>query len=218
MQPRAPLRPASTEERRNRTRWVVSIDRRMMVVEIAAGILFGSMALLADRTAHGVTHGRRSTSRSSPTSLPAVAPRRPASALAPGSSTRWPDLTSAIVLALFALLMVVESIDRFVNPFHCVQRSHRCRLSRVGGQRHQRPHPARPSRRRRITSPRSTTCSPPTCYVMADALTSLLAITALLAAKYLRPPVDGPGDGHSRRVIGRQMVVGPFAGDEQGAG
>jgi hypothetical protein len=61
-----------------RTRWVIGITSVMMVAEIAAGLAFGSMALLAD----GGTWRRTpppSASRRSPTPTPAVTP--PARAL-----------------------------------------------------------------------------------------------------------------------------------------
>ena len=38
------------------------------------------------------------------------------SRLAPASSVTWPAVTSAIALAMIALLIGYESVDRLINP------------------------------------------------------------------------------------------------------
>jgi len=98
-----------------RTRWVVCMTAGMMVVEITAGILFGSMALLADGL-HMASH----TAALGLSVFAYVFARRRAHdrsfSFGTGKFNALAGFASAIVLALFALLMIVESVDRFMNP------------------------------------------------------------------------------------------------------
>jgi cation diffusion facilitator family transporter len=168
-----------------RTRWVVSMTAGMMVVEIAAGILFGSM-LLADGL-HMASH----TAALGLSVFAYVFARRRAHdagfSFGTGKFNSLAGFASAIVLALFALLMVVESIDRFVNPISIAYNEAivvavlgllvngisvvilRDRHDHQGvGSSHKHDHNLLAAY----------------LHVLADALTSILAITALLAAKH----------------------------------
>lgn len=98
-----------------RTRWVVALTAFMMIAEIAGGLAFGSMALLADGwhmgthvAALGITlfayaYARRHASN-------------PHYSFGTGKVGVLGGFASAVVLGVVALLMAVESCDRLLNP------------------------------------------------------------------------------------------------------
>jgi Co/Zn/Cd efflux system component len=98
-----------------RTKWVIVLTSVTMVGEIAAGILFGSMALLADGL-HMASHA----TALSISVLAYIYARRHAHdnrfSFGTGKVGSLAGFTSAILLLLFALVMVVESMNRFLNP------------------------------------------------------------------------------------------------------
>jgi len=104
---------SSAAERR--TRIVIAITATMMVVEIAAGIAFGSMALLADGW-HMSTH----VAAFLITALAYYYSRRhtadPHYSFGTGKMGGLGSFASAVVLAVIALLMAGESIHRFFAP------------------------------------------------------------------------------------------------------
>jgi cation diffusion facilitator family transporter len=98
-----------------KTKQVILLTLTMMVIEIAAGLLFGSMALLADGW-HMGTHAAA-------LGITAIAyhfARRhadnPRYTFGTGKVGVLGGFTSAIVLALVALLMAVESFERLLSP------------------------------------------------------------------------------------------------------
>ena len=98
-----------------RTLWVTLLTSAMMVVEIASGIAFGSMALLAD--------GLHMASHASALGLAVVAyvyARRHADdrrfTFGTGKVNAIAGYSSALVLALFALLMAWQSGHRLLQP------------------------------------------------------------------------------------------------------
>jgi cation diffusion facilitator family transporter len=97
-----------------RTRFVIALTTVMMAAEIAAGIAFGSMALLADGL-HMATHAGALL-----ISVAAFAyarhARDPHFAFGTGKVGDLAGFTSAIVLALIALLIGYESLLRFMAP------------------------------------------------------------------------------------------------------
>jgi cation diffusion facilitator family transporter len=99
----------------NRTRLVIAITATMMVVEIVAGVLFGSMALLADglhMASHAVALGINAYAY-------AYARRHAHDAsfsFGTGKVNTLGGFTGAVLLAAFALLMVSESVQRLVVP------------------------------------------------------------------------------------------------------
>ena len=99
----------------HRTLWVIFITATMMVVEIATGLAYGSMALLAD----GLHMGSH-TAALGITTIAYVYTRRCAAdsrfCFGTGKVNAFAGYTSAILLALFALLMAGESINRLFNP------------------------------------------------------------------------------------------------------
>jgi len=87
-----------------RTLWVIFITATMMVVEITAGLAYGSMALLAD----GLHMGSH-TAALGITTIAYVYTRRCAAdsrfCFGTGKVNAFAGYTSAVLLALFALLM-----------------------------------------------------------------------------------------------------------------
>ena len=104
---------SSVAERR--TRIVIGITAAMMVVEIAGGIAFGSMALLADGW-HMSTH----VAAFLITALAYHFSRRHAHdsrySFGTGKMGVLGGFASAVVLAVIALLMAGESVHRFIAP------------------------------------------------------------------------------------------------------
>lgn len=98
-----------------RTLWVVGLTAVMMVVEIVAGFLTGSMALLADGF-HMATHA----GALGVAALAYLYARRhaqdPRFSFGTGKVGDLAGFASALVLALVALGMAVESIARLVDP------------------------------------------------------------------------------------------------------
>ena len=169
-----------------RTLIVISITAVMMVIEITAGIAFGSMALLAD--------GLHMTSHTVALSINAFAyvyARKHAHnekfCFGTGKVNTLGGYTGAVVLAMFALVMVWESLERLISPVE-IAFNQAIFVAVLGllvnglsvlilgynhdsndGHTHHYDH--------NLWSAY--------LHVLADALTSLLAIFALLGAKYL---------------------------------
>ncbi len=175
-----------------RTLVVIVITGAMMIVEIATGILFGSMALLADglhMASHAVALGINAFAY--------IYARRHAHdthfSFGTGKVNALGGFTGAVLLALFALLMAWESVGRMVAPVEIafnqaivvailglivnggsvfilgIQHQHDDHDHGDHGHHdHHHDHNLRAAY----------------FHVLADALTSLLAIFALLAAKY----------------------------------
>ncbi len=98
-----------------RTLIVIAITATMMIVEIAAGAAFGSMALLAD--------GLHMASHAAALGINAFAyiyarrhARDDAFSFGTGKINTLGGFTGAVLLAGFALLMVSESVQRLVSP------------------------------------------------------------------------------------------------------
>lgn len=166
-----------------RTFWVVCLTALMMVAEIIAGYLTGSMALLAD--------GWHMASHTAALGISVITYRL-------AKSRRLQDLftfgagkiiplggyTSAIILALMALLMASESIKRLLNP-ETILFDEAIIVAVIGlvvnlisafilkdnhshGHSHHHDHNLKSAY----------------LHVLADALTSVLAIFALLTGKF----------------------------------
>ena len=131
----------------SRTLIVIAVTAAMMVVEIATGILFGSMALLAD--------GLHMASHAAALSINAFAyiyARRHAHdarfSFGTGKVNALGGFSGAVLLAVFAVMMAVESLARLVNPVPiALQSGHRGGRHRPGGQRPVHAHPEPPARR-----------------------------------------------------------------------
>ena len=187
-----------------RTRVVVVLTSVTMVVEIAAGLAYGSMALLAD--------GLHMASHASALGLALVAyiyARRHADderfSFGTGKVNALAGFASAVVLALFALMMAGESAHRFLEPVPIAFNEAiivavlglvvngvsvlilRGRHEHGSHVEHDHDHNLRAAH----------------LHVLADALTSLLAIFALLAAKHFGAVWMDPAMG----IVGGTLVA-----------
>jgi cation diffusion facilitator family transporter len=175
-----------------RTLVVIGITCTMMIIEIVGGILFGSMALLADGL-HMASH----TAALSINAFAYVYARRNAGnelfSFGTGKVNALGGFTSALLLAVFAILMVWKSTNRIVHPVEIifnqaivvavlglivngicifilrVDDHHHTHEDHKTNHMHQQDHNLKSAY----------------LHVMADALTSLLAIVALLSAKFM---------------------------------
>ncbi len=178
-----------------RTLIVVIITAVMMVVEIAAGLTYGSMALLAD----GLHMGSHAAALGLAVFAYVISRRLAADrrfAFGVGKINSLAGFGSAVMLMGFALIMLVESTERLVNPLSIAfdqalivatvglvvngvsawvlistphEHHHGHAHDHGHGHHHHHDHNLRGAY----------------LHVLADALTSLLAIVALLAGKYL---------------------------------
>ena len=205
----------------HRTLIVIVITLVTMAVEIVAGIAFGSMALLAD--------GLHMGSHASALTISAFAyyyTRRHAKDarfnFGTGKVSSLAGFASAVMLVLFALVMAGESIARFISPvaigfnqaiFVAVLGlivNGICLLI-LGGHVHSHGQGSREDDGGNHGSHEHTNLDDHQdhnfrsayLHVAADALTSVLAIFALLAGKYLRQIWLDPFMG----VVGAVLVV-----------
>jgi cation diffusion facilitator family transporter len=167
----------------SRTMIVIAITGVMMVIEVAAGIIYGSMALLAD--------GLHMASHAAALSINAFAyvyarrhARDESFSFGTGKVNTLGGFTGAVLLAGFALIMVWESIARLVAPIDIAfdQAIFVAAIGLVvngvsvwilGVHHHDDGH-----------HHHDHNLVSAYLHVLADALTSLLAIFALLGAKY----------------------------------
>ena len=187
-----------------RTRIVVILTAVTMLVEIAAGIVYGSMALLAD--------GLHMASHASALGLALVAyayARRHAYdrrfSFGTGKVNALAGFASAVVLALFALMMAGESVHRFLEPVPIA--FNEAIIVAVLGlvvnglsvvilrDHHGHGHHGEHDHDHNLRAAH--------LHVVADALTSLLAIFALLAAKHFGAVWMDPAMG----IVGGALVA-----------
>ena len=192
-----------------RTLLIVALTAIMMVVEISTGLISGSMALLADGL-HMASH----TAALGITVFAYVISRRLASdrrfAFGVGKINSLAGFASAVMLLGFALVMAIESTDRLINPLDIafdqalivaalglivngvsawvLMSTPQEHSQSVGHGHHGHDHNLRAAY----------------LHVLADALTSLLAIVALLAGKYLGAGWLDPIMG----LVGAALVAG----------
>lgn len=197
-----------------RTLIVVAMTLAMMVFEIAAGIIYGSLALLADglhmgshATALGIAafayFYARSHAHDSKFSF------------GTGKVNALGGFTGAVLLAGFAVFMAAESVARFINPVEIVFNKaiavavlglvvNGISAWILGGDGHDHGHAhshaddGHAHHHHDDHNRRSAYF-----HVLADALTSVLAIVALLAAKYLGWQWMDPAMG----IVGAVLVT-----------
>jgi len=181
------------DENARRTLWVVALTVVMMVGEIAAGYITGSMALLADGF-HMATHAG---ALGIAAAAYAYAKRHATSARYSFGTGKVGDLggfASALILGLVSLGIGVESFMRLVNPTQ-VAFGTATLIAIVGlavnivsalllGHGHSHGHH---DHEHDHGHPHGHDNNLKSAYVhvLADALTSVLAIAALLAGRYL---------------------------------
>jgi cation diffusion facilitator family transporter len=165
-----------------RTKVVVGLTVVTMVVEVAAGVAFGSMALLAD----GLHMASHAAALGLSVAAYVFARRRAYDerfSFGTGKVNTLAGFASALVLALFAVMMAGESVHRFVEPvpiafdeailvavLGLLVNGASVLILRDHGQ-HGRGHD------------HDHNLQAAHLHVVADALTSLLAIFALVVAK-----------------------------------
>jgi cation diffusion facilitator family transporter len=198
-----------------RTLIVIVITSAMMVIELAAGVLFGSMALLAD--------GLHMASHAAALSINAFAyvyarrhARNAEYSFGTGKVNALGGFSGAVLLAVFALIMAWESFHRLIDPVDIVF-NQAILVAVIGliinvisvvilgvhdhpdgrddhpddhGHDHHGHHHDHNLRAAYL-------------HVLADALTSVLAIIALLAAKYFGYVWMDPAMG----VVGAVLVA-----------
>lgn len=98
-----------------RTRLVIGITAAMMGTEIVAGTVFGSMALLADGW-HMATHAAALTITAAAYAYARRQARNPAFSFGTGKIGDLAGFASAVVLAVVAVLIAAESLWRLANP------------------------------------------------------------------------------------------------------
>lgn len=203
----AEIGEAALRNERN-TLWVILLTLVTMVVEIVAGLIFGSMALLADglhMTGHAGAFGITAATY-------ALARRHadnPRFAFGTGKLGTLGGYTSAVVLMVVALLMAWESADRLVRPVEIsygaaifvavlglvVNLASAYLLGHHGhGHEHGHDHD------------HDLNLKAAYFHVLADALTSVAAIFALIAGRFLGWAWMDPAMG----LVGA-LVIGRWA-------
>ena len=180
----------------SRTLLVIAITAIMMVIELIAGVVFGSMALLADGL-HMASH----TAALGITAFAYAYARRNARnrsySFGTGKVNALGGFTGAVLLAIFALFMAFESIARLLNPVEIVF-NQAIFVAILGlivngvsviildakGHGHEHHHHAADAHDKDHGHAHDHNLRSAYLHVIADALTSVLAILALLAAKY----------------------------------
>jgi cation diffusion facilitator family transporter len=181
----------------HKVRWVVGLTLATMVAEIAAGMLFGSMALLADGW-HMGTHAVALGIAAAAYYFARKHAQDRQFTFGTGKIGVLGGFSSAVVLAVVALLMAVESMHRLLDPqpirFNealwvavlglTVNLVSALLLRQPQGHEHDHPHehdhghPHPHGHHHHDHNMRSAYL-----HVLADALTSVLAITALTLGK-----------------------------------
>jgi len=187
-----------------RTRTVVVLTAVTMAVEVTAGLAFGSLALLADGL-HWASHA----AALGVACIAYVYARRRAHderfSFGTGKVNALAGFASAVVLALFALMMAAESVRRLFAPvviafdqailvavLGLVVNGISVLILRERHEHREHDHEAHDHNLRAAQF-----------HVLADALTSVLAIFALLAAKHLGAVWMDPAMG----VVGGALVA-----------
>ena len=186
---------AAHEENARRTLWVVMLTVVMMVAEIAAGYVTGSMALLADGF-HMATHAGALGIAAAAYAYAKRHARSPRYSFGTGKVGDLGGFASALILALVALGIGVESVIRLLEPT-AVQFGTATLIAIVGlvvnivsalllghGHSHSHGHDHDHDHEHHHHG-NDNNLKSAYVHVLADALTSVLAIAALLAGRYL---------------------------------
>ncbi len=218
---------AAHDENARRTLWVVILTFVMMIVEIAAGYLTGSMALLADGF-HMATHAGALGIAAGAYAFARRNVNNQRFSFGTGKVGDLAGFASALILAMVALGIAVESVARLLNPTsvafgeaaivaivglivnvvsalmlsgghhhgHAHHSHHHHGAAGDHGHDHAHGHASGGDNNIRAAY----------IHVLADALTSVLAIVALLAGRYFGWVWLDPAMG----VVG-SLVIGRWA-------
>ena len=186
------------DDHARRTRWVVALTLVMMVAEIVGGTYYGSMAVVADGW-HMATHAAA-------LAIAAMAYRyarqhadNPRFSFGTGKVGDLAGFASAITLAIVSLLIAAESVRRLIHP-HSIDFVQAGGIAVVGlvvnlvsawllheghDHDHEHDHDHDDHGHHPAHQHRDTNLHAAYLHVLADALTSVLAIIALIAGKFL---------------------------------
>jgi cation diffusion facilitator family transporter len=189
---------AAHDENARRTRWVVALTAVMMIGEIIAGYMAGSMALLADGF-HMATHAGALSVAAAAYSYAKRHARNPAYSFGTGKMGDLAGFASAMVLGLISLAIGVESVARLFQPI-TVAFGEATWIAAIGllvniasavllagghGHDHRHHHGHDHGHGHRHGHGGDNNLRSAYIHVLADALTSVLAIAALVAGRYL---------------------------------
>ncbi|WP_417349074.1 CDF family Co(II)/Ni(II) efflux transporter DmeF [Ferrimonas sp.] len=220
------------EQKKNerRTLYAVLITAAMMVIEIVTGYVTGSMALLADGW-HMATHVAAFGLTLFAYSFARKAAKDPRYSFGSGKVNILAGFTSAVALVLVAMLMAIESIWRLIEPV-AIDYNNALVVAVVGlvinvvcayllhqgddhhhhhghshghshGHHHDHDHSHGHHHGHSHGHSHDHNLYAAYLHVIADALTSLTAIFALLAARYF----DMPGLDPIMGVVGAVIIT-----------
>ncbi|MHA2705762.1 CDF family Co(II)/Ni(II) efflux transporter DmeF [Vibrio owensii] len=178
-----------------RTLYVLILTVTTMVVEIAAGTMFGSMALLADGW-HMGTHAAAFCITLFAYRYAKQNAHNDRFSFGTGKVSVLGGFTSAIALGIVALMMMVESIHRLFNP-ESIQFNEAIMVAVIGlvvnlasmlllqdHHHHGHDHHDHHSHDHEYEHHHDHNLTAAYFHVLADTLTSLLAIVALIVGKF----------------------------------
>ena len=181
----------NNEKGERRTQYVLFLTLVTMVVEIIAGTAYGSMALLADGW-HMSTHVAAFLIAIFAYRYSRKHESNPEYTFGTGKVTVLGGFASAVALAVVALLMAIESLERIINP-EAIHFDEAMIVAGIGllvnvvsafllkdGHNHHEDHHHHDHGDHHDHNLKAAYV-----HVLADALTSLLALGALLAGKFL---------------------------------
>lgn len=182
------------DKHEKRTRYVVALTAAMMVVEIAAGWLTGSMALLADGF-HMATHAGALGVAAWAYWFARHHATNPRFSFGTGKVGDLAGFASALVLAIIAIGIGLESVQRLMSPTS-IAYGEATVIAVLGlavnlasawllGHGHEHGHAHTHDHGSDHGHHQDNNLRSAYFHVLADALTSVLAIAALLAGRYL---------------------------------
>ena len=187
------------DENAKRTLWVVALTAAMMVGEIVAGTIYNSMALLADGF-HMATHAGALAVAAGAYAFAKRHARNPRFSFGTGKVGDLAGFASALALALVALGIGVESVGRLFDPrpVAFTEATYVAVIGLVvniasaallaGGHHHGHDHHHSHDHHHghdHAARHHDNNLRSAFVHVLADALTSVLAIAALLSGRYL---------------------------------
>ena len=187
------------EKGERRTHYVLFLTAITMVVEIIAGSVYGSMALLADGW-HMGTHVAAFMIAIFAYRYARTHANNPAFAFGTGKVNVLGGFASAVALAVVALIMLVESLQRLIEP-HTIHFNEAITIASVGlfinivsafllkddhdHDHHHHDDHDHSHHHSHGHHHHDHNLKAAYLHVLADAMTSLLAIIALVSGKYL---------------------------------
>lgn len=176
-----------------RTRWVVALTAVMMVVEIIVGLTTGSMALLADGI-HMATHAGALGVAAMAYAFARNHVHDPRFTFGTGKVGDLAGFASALVLAMIALGIAAASVNRLLHPVSVAYTEalwiaviglivNLASAWLLGGGEHHHGHGDQDHHHNHAHHDNNMRAA--YFHVLADALTSVLAIAALLVGSYL---------------------------------